>query len=44
MMSTLSRCEDYVRRILSDESVSIEDKERLFERIGILLNDRTDLF
>lgn len=44
MMSMLSRCEDYVRRILSDKSVSVKDKERLFERIGILLNDRTDLF
>lgn len=43
-MSMLNRCEDYVRGVLSDRSVSDEDKERLLERIGILLGDCTDLF
>ena len=43
-MSMLNRYEDYVRRILSDRSMSIKDKDRLLQRIGILLGDYTDLF
>lgn len=43
-MSMLNRYEDYVRRILSDRSMSIKDKDRLLQRIGVLLGDYTDLF